>query len=160
LFCTKWHWGRFFSDYFCFPVGRVDRPVAIATGYRLDGSGIEFRWGQDFSAPVQTSPGAYPASCTIATGSFPGVKSGRGVMLTPSPPSSTVVKKEWSYTSTPLMGRTACTEPYYLYKGCTLPLLLPYVNLRQQIQVSLVTVLQSKLHTHSIMQSAVFTEAS
>jgi hypothetical protein len=38
-----------------------------------------------FSAPVQTGPGAYPASCTMGTGSFPGVKSGRGVMLTLHP---------------------------------------------------------------------------
>jgi len=37
-----------------------------------------------FSAPVQTGPGAHPASCTMGTGSFPGVKSGRGVMLTPN----------------------------------------------------------------------------
>jgi len=38
-----------------------------------------------FSAPVQTSPGAHPASCTMSTGSFPGLKSGRGVTLTPHP---------------------------------------------------------------------------
>jgi len=38
-----------------------------------------------FSTPVQTSPGANPASCTIGTGSFPGIKGGRGVTLTPHP---------------------------------------------------------------------------
>ena len=27
-----------------------------------------------FSAHIQTGPGAYPASCTMGTGSFPGVK--------------------------------------------------------------------------------------
>ena len=33
-----------------------------------------------FSAPVQTGPTAYPASCTTGTGSFTGVKRpGRGV---------------------------------------------------------------------------------
>jgi len=32
-------------------------------------------------------------------------------------PSSAVVKKEYSYTSTPPMCRTACTEPQCLYKG-------------------------------------------
>jgi len=26
-----------------------------------------------FSAPVQTGPGAHPASCTMGTGSFPGL---------------------------------------------------------------------------------------
>ena len=59
--------------------------VGIVTGYELDGPGIECRWGSRFSAPVQTGPGAHPASCTMGTGSFPGVKSGRGVTLTPHP---------------------------------------------------------------------------
>ena len=36
-----------------------------------------------FSAPVETGPGAHPASCAMGTGSFPGVKSGLGVTLTP-----------------------------------------------------------------------------
>jgi hypothetical protein len=51
----------------------------------LDGLGIESRWKARFSAPVQTGHGAHPASCTIGTGSFPGVKSGRGVTLTLHP---------------------------------------------------------------------------
>jgi hypothetical protein len=59
--------------------------VGIATGYGLDGPRIESRWGARFSAPVQTGPGAYPASCTMGTGSFPGVKSGQGVSLAPHP---------------------------------------------------------------------------
>jgi len=42
--------------------------------YGLDGPGIEARWGGvRFSAPVQTGPGAYPASYTMGTGSFLGV---------------------------------------------------------------------------------------
>ena len=53
--------------------------VGIATGYGLGGPGIESPWGARFSAPVQTGPGAHTASCTIGTGSFPGVKRGRGV---------------------------------------------------------------------------------
>jgi len=40
--------------------------------------------------------------------------------LVPFPPSSAVVKKEYSYTSTSPMGRTACTEPQFLYKGALL----------------------------------------
>ena len=59
--------------------------VAIATGYGLGGPGIESRWGSRFSAPVQTGPGAHPASCTMGTGCFLGVKSGQGVTLTPYP---------------------------------------------------------------------------
>ena len=48
--------------------------VGIATRYELDGPGIESRWGARFSAPVQTGPGAHPASCTMGTGSFQVVK--------------------------------------------------------------------------------------
>ena len=59
--------------------------VGIATAYGLDGPGIESRWGARFSAPVQTSPEIHPASCTMSAGSFPGVRCGRGVTLTPPP---------------------------------------------------------------------------
>jgi hypothetical protein len=54
-------------------VGR-DSSLGIATCYRLDGPGSESRWGGKFSAPVQTGPGAHPASYTMGTGSFLGVK--------------------------------------------------------------------------------------
>jgi hypothetical protein len=55
-------------------------PVGIATRYGLDGPGIESQLGARFSAPVQTGPGAHPASCTVGTGSFPALKRpGRGV---------------------------------------------------------------------------------
>ena len=59
--------------------------VGIATAYGLDGPGIESRWGGRFSALVHTGPEAHPASCTMGTGSFPGVNFGRGVTLTPHP---------------------------------------------------------------------------
>jgi len=36
----------------------------------------------EFVVYVQTGPGAHPASCTMGNVSFPGVKYGRGVMLT------------------------------------------------------------------------------
>ena len=39
----------------------------LATGYG-DRISVQAR----FSAPVQTGPGTYPASCTMGTGSFPG----------------------------------------------------------------------------------------
>jgi len=74
-------------------VGR-NSSVGIATGYGLDGPGIESRWGARFSAPVQTVPGTHPASCTMGTRSFPGVKSGRGVTLTPHPLLVPLVMKE------------------------------------------------------------------
>ena len=58
--------------------------VGIATCYGLDGPGSNPGVGSDFP-PVQTGPGAHPTSCTMGTGSFPGVKCGRGVLLTPHP---------------------------------------------------------------------------
>jgi hypothetical protein len=59
--------------------------VVIATGYGLDVLWIESHWGVRFSTPVQTGPGAHPASCRMGTGSFPGVMSSWGVTLTPHP---------------------------------------------------------------------------
>ena len=64
-----------------------DSSVSIPTRYGLSGPGIEFWWEARFSARVQTGPGAHPASCTMGTESFTGVKrTGRGA--DPPPPSS------------------------------------------------------------------------
>jgi len=45
--------------------------VGIATELRAGRFGIE--WGRDFP-PVQTGPGAHPVSCTVGSGSVPGVE--------------------------------------------------------------------------------------
>ena len=63
--------------------------------------------GARFSVDFRTGPGAQPASCTMGTGSFPGVnRPGRGV----DHPSNLAprLKKEYSYTSTPLWAFVAC----------------------------------------------------
>jgi hypothetical protein len=52
----------------------------------------------------------------MGTESFPGVKSGRGVTLTPHPLLAVAMKGQ-IYTSTPPVGRTACTEPQCRYRG-------------------------------------------
>ena len=96
--------------------------VGIATGYGLDGAGIESQWRVRFTAPVQICPGAHRASCTIGTGSFPGVKSGRGLTLTPRPVLVPWPTKSRAITLLPLWGRTACTEPQCLY-STAIPLL-------------------------------------
>ena len=58
-----------------------DGSVGIATRYGLDGPGIESRCGRDL---LQACPGAHPASYTMGTSSFPGVKrSGRDVDYSP-----------------------------------------------------------------------------
>jgi hypothetical protein len=80
-------------------VGGPGIVVGIGTGYGLDGRWAGYRsgysdwllagWSGDripvearFSAPIQTGPRAHPASYTMGTGFFPGVKSDRGVTLT------------------------------------------------------------------------------
>jgi len=55
--------------------------VGTATELRAGRSGIESRWGRDF----HTGPGDHSASCTMGTGPIPGVKCGRGVLLTTHP---------------------------------------------------------------------------
>ena len=59
--------------------------VGIATAYGVDVPGIESWLEARFYAPVQTDPEAHPASCTMGTGSFPGVRCCRCVTLTPHP---------------------------------------------------------------------------
>jgi len=49
--------------------------------------------------PVQTGPGAHPVSCKMSTGSFPGVKCGRGVLLTTHP---LLVPRSWKSRAIPL----------------------------------------------------------
>ena len=75
------------------PVIMPGSSVGTATGYGLDGRGSNPGGGRDFSTPVQTGPGAHPASCTMGTVSFLGGKERPGRDADPSPPSSAVVKK-------------------------------------------------------------------
>ena len=72
--------------------------VGIATDYGLDDPGIESRWGRVFP-PIQTGPGAHPATCKMGTGPFPGVKCGRSVLLTIHP---LLVQPSWKSRATPL----------------------------------------------------------
>jgi len=106
-----------------FTINGLGSTVDIATGYGLDGPGIEYRWGEIFRIFPDRSWGptillynGYPV--------FSGGKKRPGRDADPSPPSSAVVMNEYSYTSTLPVGRTACTEPQCLYKGA-LYLFLP-----------------------------------
>ena len=93
------------------------RQHSIATGYGLDGPGIESRWGRDFLHQSRLALGPAQPPVLRVPRSFLGLKNNRRGDADPSPPSSAVVKKEQSYTSNPPVGRTACTEPQCLYKG-------------------------------------------
>jgi len=67
--------------------------VGIATGYGLDGPGIESWWGRDF--PHLSRPALGPPSLLYSGyRDFPGGKEQPGRDADPSPPSSAVVKKE------------------------------------------------------------------
>jgi hypothetical protein len=72
----------------------------MTTGWKVRGSNP----GEGEIFPhVQTGPGGHPASCTLGTGSFPGVeRPGRGADH--PPPSSAEVGNEYSYTSTTPLG--------------------------------------------------------
>jgi hypothetical protein len=80
---------RFFNQAWCIYYTMLPKDVWAGQRRRYsdwlrDGrSGDRIPVGVRFSPPVQTDPGAHPASCTMGTGSFPGVKSGRGMRLTP-----------------------------------------------------------------------------
>ena len=69
--------------------------VGIATGYGLDGPGIESRWGgARFSAPLQSGHGAHLASCTLGAGCLSKGESGKGVALTTHPYLAPRLRKE------------------------------------------------------------------
>jgi hypothetical protein len=71
-------------------VGWVAQLSRYSDWLRAGRSGDRIPVGARFFAHVQTGPGAHPASCTMATCSFPGVKRpGRGVDH-PPPPSAKV----------------------------------------------------------------------
>jgi hypothetical protein len=100
-----WYSFRYENVIFLYPVYGTGSSVGIATELRAGRSGIEFRLGRDFP-PVQTDPGAHPASCKIGTGPFPGLKCGRGVLLTTHPLLVPRLWKRRAYTSTHPLGYT------------------------------------------------------
>ena len=74
----------FRKDYMHVVSGTVS-VVGIATGYGLDGPGTESQWGRNF--PHLSRPALGPTQPPVkwVTVLSPGVKSGRGVTLTPHP---------------------------------------------------------------------------
>ena len=89
--------------------------VGIVTELRAGRSGDRIPVGRDFP-PVQTGPGAHPAASTMGTGSFPGVKYGRGVLLTTNP---LLVPRSWKSRAILLPTHWATPRPVtgtlYLY---------------------------------------------
>ena len=94
--------------------------VGIATELWTGRSGDRNPVGRDFP-PVQAGSGTHPASCTMGTGSFPGVKYGRSVLLTTHP---LLVPQSWKSKAIPLPTLWATTGPvtgslYLCYIFCS-----------------------------------------
>ena len=97
--------------------------VGIATGYGLDGSGIQSRWGRDFPHLSRPTLGSTQPPVQWVPGLYRG-KERPGRDADPSPPSSAVGHERVElYLCSPY-------GPYGLYRasvpvqGCTVP--LPY----------------------------------
>ena len=103
-----------------------DGSVGIATRYGLEGPGIESRWGTRFSVPVQTGPGIHPASYTVGTGSFLGVKRQGGGVDHPPPSTAEVEGRVELYICSP----SGLSWPVI---GRTLPLPLPLLLIGKEL---------------------------
>jgi DNA-binding transcriptional LysR family regulator len=88
---------------------------------RSGGSGDRIPVGARLSAHIQTGPGAHPSSCTMGTGSFPGVKSGQGLTLTPHPNLAPWSRKGRTIPLLPLwavgpvQSLSACTRAHFTF---------------------------------------------
>ena len=109
--------------------------VGIATELRAGRSGDRIPVGRDFP-PVQTDPGAHPASCVQWVPSLSrGVKYGRGVLLTTHP---LLVPRSWKSRAIPLPTVSATTGPV----GETLFIFLEQWNLIPVAKNSTLEILQ------------------
>ena len=98
-----------------FTQGRVAQSVQrLATGWTVQGSNPD---GGEIFHTCPERPWGPPSLLYNGYRVLPGGKERLERGADPSPPSSAVVMKEQSYTSTPPMGRRAYTEPQCLYKG-------------------------------------------
>ena len=87
----------------------------IATGYGLDGPGIESRWGGEIFRTCPDRPWGPPSLLYNRYPVFSGVKSGRGVTLTPCP---LLVPWSWNGRAIPLLPLWA-VRPVQTLSACT-----------------------------------------
>jgi len=92
-------------------VSRVAHSECLQAGRSGDRIPVEER----FSASVQTGPGAQTVSSTMRTGSFPGVKSGRGVTMIHHP---LLEQRSRKSTAIPLLHLWA-VQPVQNLSACT-----------------------------------------
>ena len=118
----------------CISVGPVAQSLQLLI-YRAGRSGDRIPVGRDFP-PVQTSPEAHPPSCTMGTGSLPGVKYGQGVLLTTH---HLPVPWSWKSRAIPLPTLWATTGSL----TGTLYLFLPFYQYTRQKQAGVFTWLDA-----------------
>jgi hypothetical protein len=78
---------------------KINGIISFTDWLRTGRSGDRIPVGARFFAHVQTDPGAHPPSCTMDTGSFPGLN-GRGVVLTTHP---LLAPRSWVSRTIPLL---------------------------------------------------------
>ena len=102
--------------------------VGIATGYRLDGPGSNPGGGEIFRT-CPDRPWGPPSLLYNGYQVFPGVKSRRGVMLTPH---RLLVPWSWKDRAIPLLPLWAVqpVQTSVPVQGCTLPFFLPQLSFR------------------------------
>ena len=96
--------------------------MSMSDRLRAGRSGYRIPVGARFSAPVQTG---HSASCKMGTGSFPGVRCGRGVTLTTHPLLVPRSKIEYSHTSTLPKGLRGLFFFYWRYNPLWVCILQP-----------------------------------
>jgi hypothetical protein len=99
--------------------------------------------GARFSAPVQTGPGAHPAYYPMGTWSFPGIKNGRGVTLTPHP---LLVLWSWMSRAIPLLSLCAVRPVQSLSACAKLHFTFTFTTLNSDMSVKTVAYLCTFLH--------------
>ena len=126
--------------------------VGIATGYRLDGPGIEYQWGRVF--PHLSRQALRPTQPPVqwVPGLSRGIKSCWGVTLTPQP-----LLVLWSRKSRaipllplwavrPVQSLSACARVHFTF------FILYYINMWLHVLTNYMVILRSYKHTKTKLQ--------
>ena len=114
------------------PLFCIEGNQVITWPWRWRRSGDRIPLGAKFSAPVQPGHEDHPASCTIRTGSFPGVNSSRGVtlnihsLLVPLSRKSRAIPLLPLWAVGPVQSLSACTRVHFTFTSFTNTIKIPH----------------------------------